>query len=145
MPEQNDDEFENVPVPKRYVLDVYEFLAARKRESTTGSDAAGRDNRTQWWAADDRIARLKSAIQNKTVRTLLDLTASHPTEWVSFEQVYREVGRSSDQARADLRGLSLLIKQLFPNNAGGWWPVDFKGSPIHYQMSAEIARLWNRG
>lgn len=108
-------------------------------------DNASKDNRDQWWAADGRIPRLKEAIQNETVRTLLDLTATHATTWVSFEQVYREAGRSSDQARADLRGLSLLIKKLFQNNAGGWWPVEIKaGSPIQYQMSKEIALLWQR-
>ena len=67
-------------------------------------------------------------------------------EWIDFVQVYLAAGRSSDQAKADLRGLTLLIKQLFPDNPGGWWPIDIKGgSPIQYQMSKEIAQLWNRG
>jgi len=151
MSESNNDEIVNVPIPRRYLMDVYQLLAALEQEATSGtankvsSDNAGKDNRDQWWAADGRIPRLKRAIKNETVLTLLNLTASHATNWVSFEQVYQEAGRSSDQARADLRGLSLLIKRLFPNNAGGWWPVDIKGgSPIQYRMSEEIALQWNR-
>lgn len=109
------------------------------------SDIARKDNRDQWWAADGRVSRLKSAITNETVLALLNLTASQPTEWVSFEQVYRAAGRSSHQARADVRGLTALIKQLFPNNAGGWWPVHYKdGPPLQYRMSEEVARQWNK-
>lgn len=111
----------------------------------SSSDAAGKDDRNQWWAVDDRISHLKRAIKNETVLTLLNLTASHPTKWISFEQVYREAGRSVNQARADLNGLTRLIKQLFPNNAGGRWPVNFKGgSSLQYQMSEEIALQWKR-
>jgi hypothetical protein len=146
MAESHNDDLVNVPVPKRYLLDVYQFLATREREVTSGTaDIAGRDNRCQWWEVDGRISHLKREIKNQTVFTLLNLTASHPAEWISFEQVYRAVGRSSDQARADLRGLTLLIKQLFPNNPGGVWPVDNtkKGSPMQYQMCEEIAHLWS--
>jgi hypothetical protein len=151
MSERNDDELVNVPVPRRYLMDGYQFLVAREQEAASSSahkassDNAGKDNRDQWWVIDDRIPRLKRAIKNETVLTLLNLTANHATSWVSFEQVYREARRSSDQARADLRGLSLLIKQLFPNNPGAWWPVDIKGgSPSQYRMSEKIALQWKR-
>ena len=33
-----DDKFVNVPVPKRYVMEVYQFLAAREQEIASGAD-----------------------------------------------------------------------------------------------------------
>ena len=146
------DEFVNVPTSKRYVLAVYHFLGTLEQEGTSGSvpreksETAGEKNRDQWWSGTDpvaRLTRLKSASPSETALTLLNLTASQPTRWVSFEQVSREAGRSSDQARADLSVFTVLIKQLFPTNAGGWWPVHIKdGTPVQYRMSEEIARLW---
>lgn len=151
MSEHNNDDLVNVPVPRRYVMDVYQFLAEREQAAASSSankainNNASSDNRTQWWATDGRIPRLKKVIENETVLALLDLTADHATTWVSFEQVYRTVGRPFNQARADLGSLTVLIKRLFPNNTGGWWPVEIKeGSPIEYQMSEEIARQWKR-
>ena len=148
MTEEDGNDFVNVPVPRRYVLDVYGFLAAREQQNSTISptELAGKGNRNQWWAAYGRIARLKQATTNKTVLTLLNLTACQPTEWVSFDDVYREARCSANQARADVRGLSLMIPKLFPDtNSGAWWPVEIKEvSPIQYRMSEEIARQWNK-
>lgn len=151
MIEEHEDDFVNVPVPRRYVLDVYGFLAAREQKNSTISptELAGKENRNQWWEAYGRVARLRQATTNKTVLTLLNLAARQPTEWVSFADVCREAGCSSNQARADLRGLTLMIPKLFPDtNQGAWWPVEIRdreGSPIQYCMSEEIARQWNRG
>lgn len=106
---------------ERIVETVLDTLAAPVDTSPAShqasSDTARKDNRDLWWAEDGRVSRLKSAITNETILALLNLTASQPTTWVSFEQVYREAGRTAHQARADVRGLTLLIKQLFPNNA----------------------------
>lgn len=151
MIEEHEDDFVEVPVPRRYVLDVYEFLAARKQKDSAISptEIAGKDNRNQWWEAYGRVARLKQATTNKTVLTMLNLAARHPKEWVSFTDVYQEAECSSNQARADLRGLTLLLPKLFPDtNQGALWPVEIRdreGSPIQYCMSNEIARQWNGG
>lgn len=150
MIEEHENDFVNVPVPRRYVLDVYAFLAAREQKNSiiSSTELAGKDNRNQWWVANGRIARLKQATTNKTVLTLLNLAARHPKEWISFAKVCQEAGCSSNQARADLRGLTLMIPKLFPDtNQGALWPVEIRdkeGSPIHYRMSEEIALQWNQ-
>lgn len=151
MSQSNADELVNVPVPRRYLLDVYRLLGELEQKAASGaaqkasSDTARKENREHWWAVDGRMAHLKREINNPTVLALLNLTASQPTNWVGFDKVYQAARCSSDQARADLRGLTTRIKRVFPNNPEGLWPVDIKdGSPIQYRMPEEIARQWKR-
>jgi hypothetical protein len=142
-----EDDFVAVPVPQRHVVDVYRFLADIEQKSSTISptEMIGENNWKQWWEAHGRIARLKQSVTNKTVLSFLNLVARSPGKWFSFADVCREAGCDTNQGRADLRGLSIMIREkLFPGiNPGDWWPVDFRHNPMQYCMPEEIARQWN--
>lgn len=108
----------------------------------TAKNALTGIDRVEWWPPD-RIRRLKRTISNPTVLTLLDMTAEQSPGWVAFDTIWQAVGRSWEEARADLRILTRIIQNLFPENTDGWWPVEYKATrPITYRMPEEIARIW---
>lgn len=147
--EASEDDFVPIPVPRRHVLDVYRLLAdlEQKNSAISPAEIIGKNNWKQWWEAYGRIARLKQSVTNETVLAFLNLLARNPGKWFSFADVCREIGCPINQARADFRGLTIMIRdKLFPGiNPGDWWPVDFQHNPMHYCMPEEIARQWNEG
>jgi hypothetical protein len=92
----------------------------------------------------EHLARL---VTNDTVRCLFDKCASHPMRWVGFEELKAAVGRDFGQMRADLAGLTRLIRREFADNRG--WPVqvdrmrDSDGKThVVYRMTDEVAWWW---
>jgi TIR domain len=113
-----------------------------KQASTSSPLSTSLDDRFQWWDKD-QIALLKREVRNPTVLSLLNLTAERAEEWVTYDEVYENAGRTAGQAKGDLSNFTQLIKRHFKQNVKGWWPVDVQlGKPIKYRMPSAIAQHW---
>jgi hypothetical protein len=71
-------------------------------------------------SADD-FAALASWVTNLGIRGALDLCARRPGEWVSFAEIREYTGRSRAEFRADLAGLTRLVKKRLSKNS---WPFE---------------------
>ena len=113
-----------------------------KQTASSSSLSTSLDSRFQLWGKD-QIALLKREVRNPTALSLLNLTAERAEEWVTYDEVYENAGRTADQAKGDLSYFTQLIKRHFKQNVKGWWPVDVQlGKPLKYRMPSAIAQHW---
>lgn len=133
--EQLIDATQIIPVPKA------EERIVRIRERT--DEVSKPRYPTIAWTSSD-IARLRSDLSNPTIRSLFDLCSAHPNARISFATLLEKTGRTREQARGDLAGLTMFIKSRFGR---GNWPVaiDWNAAgdnQAHYWMDEKIARWW---
>jgi Endonuclease NucS len=126
------------PVP-----DVEEFTVApvRARARRARSD----DYPELPWDADD-LQRFADVITNPTVRAAMDLCSSRPGEWISIRAVETTAGRTPGQARADLAGLTMMVKRRFARSN---WPFSVERAAggeenMYYRMDNSTAQVWTK-
>jgi len=125
------------PVP-----DVEDFTVAPTR--TTRRTAAQADLPETEWSEED-FARLAEIIKN-TARAMLDLCSESPGEWVGLRDVEARADRTRHQARADLAGLTMMVKHRFVRIN---WPVEIKWEAAGpgqsaYRMTEESSAMWRK-
>ena len=152
---QTDDEFLNVPVPRRlYPLVIQTLANALGGESSFPAEASPPVHASNpgpaipalkppptarpWTVEELQVLRRS---QNPTVEALLDLTCAAPGKRVTFQEVYERAGRSYGQARADLAGFTRLIVKTLGREA---WPVNVVQGPegLTYHADPAVAELW---
>jgi hypothetical protein len=124
-----------IPVPKA------DERIVRIRERT--EEVSRPKHPTIAWSAVD-IDKLKMEVTNPTVRTLFDLCAATPNERISFTTLFHTAGRTREQARGDLAGLTMFTKSRLGRAN---WPVNVDwnaggDNQAHYWMPDDIARWW---
>ncbi len=143
----SNDDFINLPVPRRLYADVIQFLADRSSEAETASPAsaatASRPNEKlglREWTADD-FRRLRALRPAPTVIAMLDLCAATPGHPVLFSQIRKAADRSDNQARADLGGLTRLVKNRFQRTN---WPAPARwgANEMTYELGPDLAERW---
>lgn len=138
-------EIVNVPVPVRYLAAVYQALndAWLEDAAVNGASTAAGSALRGWTKGD--IGKLKRAVQNRTVRAMLDLTAAHAGEWVTYDDVCATAGRDWPAVRGDLAGFSQLLRRKFSKEGRDKWPVEveWRASGTRYRMPLALARLWS--
>lgn len=89
------------------------------------------------------FAALASSVSNPGVRGALDLCAGRPGEWVSYADICAHTGRTRPQFRADLAGLTRLVKKRLGKIS---WPFEVQWNPgkddYYYSMDDEQAAWW---
>jgi hypothetical protein len=91
------------------------------------------------WTADE-LPDLDISI-TRTARTLLDLCAQRPGEWVLLTELVKAVvDRTPDEINADLAKLTKVIRKEFGRNN---WPIEIKGPPSAYRMDHDTAKTWD--
>lgn len=90
--------------------------------------------------------KLAEVVSNPTVIAALDLCAAAPGDWVALQDVKSKAERTQPQARADLAGLTMMVKRRFSRSN---WPFEAQweaGGPgqIYYSMNGEQAKMWMR-
>lgn len=135
------EEFVNIAVPKSRAEEVFRLLST-PRVNVTPATTVLKSGDSVWWTPE-RIAKLKRAITDPTILTLLNMTAERAGAWVGFDEIWRRRGISAGKAKVDLAVLTRIIKREFQDNDGRW-PVEVRVTtvPITYRMPAEIARRW---
>jgi hypothetical protein len=87
---------------------------------------------------------LAASVTNAGVRGALDLCARRPGEWVSYTDICEYTGRSRPQLRADLAGLTRLLKKRIGKSS---WPFDVvwmsDKNEYGYRMDDERATWWS--
>ena len=124
------------------VRDVAEFTVAPTR-ATKRSPEQGDLPIVDWSAPD--YHRFAEVVTNPTVIAALDLCSASPEEWVPLRSVEERSGRTRHEARADLAGLTVMVKHRFersnwPFEAG--WEAAGPGQ-IYYRMSRQQAVMWS--
>lgn len=124
------------PVP-----DVEEFTVAPTR--TTRRAAAQSDLPKVEWTQEDYL-KLAPIVKNTTLAAL-DLCSNTPDEWVALRDIEAYAGRTPHEARADLAGLTMMVKRRFARSS---WPFEVgweRAGPGQqaYRMTAEQAAMWN--
>jgi hypothetical protein len=95
----------------------------------------------EWSAAD--LAAL-GRVANATTRTTLDLCSEKPGSYVSLTEIIDAAGVSRPVARAQLAGLTVVVKRRFGRRN---WPFTVKwaadgSQQASYVMAEETARRW---
>lgn len=126
------------------VRDVEEFTVAPIRSSRGVTSAAAEFPDTPW--TDEDIARLAITVTNPTVLAALDLLSATPGRWVSLPTIREHAGRSREEARGDLAGLTIMIKHRFGRRN---WPFEIRWAvggeqTAHYRLASGLAEAWLR-
>lgn len=124
------------PVP-----DVEEFTVAPTRTARRASSQPDLPA-VEWTPAD--YNRLAEVITNATVMAALDLCAADPNTWIALRDVESRAERTRHQARADLGGLTVMIKRRFERSN---WPFEAQWeargpNQNYYSMTREQADMW---
>ncbi len=136
-----EDEIVLVPVPKRFLAQVYQTLnEAWIEEPAESTPPSPTTTALRGWNKTD-IAKLKRTVKNPTVRAMLDLTAAHAGEWVTYDDICSTVAREWAAVRGDLAGFSQLLRKKFSKEGRDKWPieVEWRQSGTRYRMPLATA------
>jgi hypothetical protein len=149
----------NFPVPKRYLSVVIRALAEAMRhdgvesgihydQGSPGQQGRHGGSTPIAWANVENCKALRNSLNHPGALALLDLTAAHPNENLSFEDIVTESKQSKKQVRADLGALTKVIKRLFGvSREDANWPVKVRKAArgeqhTSYMMRPEVALAW---
>jgi len=95
------------------------------------------------WDAE-ALDRFAEVVSSATVLAAMELCSSQPGEWVSLRDVEARAGRTLAEARADLAGLTMIVKRRFGRSN---WPFQAKWAAggqdnLYYLMEPTVAELW---
>lgn len=123
------------------VKDIEDFTVAPARSTRRGT--ASPELPEIEWTFDD-YSKLAEVVTNPSVMAALELCSSSPGDWIPLREVERSAERTRHQARADLAGLTMMVKHRFGRSN---WPFDAEwqaGGPnqIYYRMSDDQSQMW---
>jgi|SRR5579872_148174 len=153
------DEIVSVPVPFRYLADVYRALAeAMQRDNappkpppaSTVPVVAASDGID--WTDVGNCRILRAGINSLGLILMLDMVAQEKGAWVSLSDIaaryQAELGKTIENVRADTRVLTRIIKREFGDDKDyGDWPMKAdwgreNDSQRYYRMEPEVADAW---
>jgi hypothetical protein len=123
------------------IADVEAFTVAPVRASARR--ARGDDYPEIPWD-EDSLARFADVVVNPTVRAAMELCSSSPGEPISIRDVEAKASRTPGEARADLAGLTMMIKHRFGRSN---WPFAAEWASggeenVYYRMDPALAEMW---
>jgi hypothetical protein len=150
-------EIVNFPVPKRYLPAVVHALstAMQKDDEHSGNDnkqigESAEPSEEIDWTRIEQCKRLRRELRATAALTLLDLTATKPNKWVSFNELVEASGRSRDKARGDLVALTKAVKRIYrvPTSQvrkpfETQWKAEGEDQ-AYYRMSDNVAQAWKQ-
>ena len=136
-----------VPVPKRDLVKVYEFISSLHRGETMTED---RDQTptTPWTVAELRRFATSGSTTNITIGRVLDALADAPGTYLSTSDLEVKTG----VPRANLKGsMSALTRHINKHYPGHGWMFTFRWgthlgpdhpAEAHYALDEVAAQLW---
>ena len=101
------------------------------------------------WTEVRNMKVLRKGLNSPIAFRLLDMTATHPDEWISFKEIYTAAGfTETRRAGSSLGSLTKVIKRDFGVPARTeFWPVEHRwalknDAQYYYRMSLEVAQTW---
>jgi hypothetical protein len=141
------DELVQLYVPRRHYLATLNFVASLASDNPATTPITLPPPETSslingWTVADVHRLR-KMLMHNAGATALFNLTCVDPEKRVSFPDVCKESGRTSNQARADLSELTKLIRRTWGRDRR--WPLGWvqDGTSYIYHASPQLAEAWN--
>lgn len=99
----------------------------------------------EWWT-ESNLHRLRDRLPYDGVRTLFDLCAKRPGEWIDKSDADAAAGVTPKQLASELGALSkFTLREFGPGHDGKpKWPIEWRkvANKFSYRMSAEVADLW---
>lgn len=119
------------------VADVEQFMVAPVRAAKQEADLP----EVPWTKEELRRLRARAG---PTVLAALDLCAAQAGAWVPLREVEQRAGREHAQARADLAGLTMMVKRSFGRSN---WPFVAQWAAggeqqSYYSMDPDLATAW---
>lgn len=130
-----------VPVPRKYLPDVYALLGDRMaaKEELHG-DVSYVEGQGPWQPT--MVSRLQSNIRLEGLLAVLDACAQSPNRDVPMLDVATAIGMPSKQLAAQMGSLSKVTKKLFGHIT---WPISVRyqdGGQAIYSMNETVAAWW---
>jgi hypothetical protein len=124
------------PVPSAEEFAISPLGGGRERSTADDFDQVQ-------WTADD-VGRLREMEPNPTIQAVLDLASLHPGEPVTFSEVVAHSQQTGSQARAQLAGLTMIVKRRFGRSN---WPFTARwgGVEMLYTVDPPVAEAWLSG
>jgi hypothetical protein len=124
------------PIP-----DVEEFTVAPIRASARR--ARHEDYPEVPWD-EEALAAFATAATNPTVLAAMELCSQQPGELVSIRDLESAAARTPHQVRADLAGLTMMVKHRFRRSN---WPFSYEWAAggehnMYYRMDPSVAEMW---
>lgn len=101
------------------------------------------------WTEVRNMKVLRKGLNSPIAFRLLDMTATHPDEWISFKEIYTAAGfTETRRAGSSLGSMTKVIKRDFGVPARTeFWPVEHRwalknDAQYYYRMSPEVAQAW---
>jgi hypothetical protein len=96
------------------------------------------------WSREDFRTLAEDA--NGFTRTVLDLCARAPGQWVTRRQAAEAAGVGGASANAQLGGLTKLMKGMFEPDNEHEWPFESEWleeeEQLRFRLNEEVAHLW---
>jgi hypothetical protein len=137
----------SVPVPRRYLMDVYGFLADLSKTRANGN-ASGEAASVTWPVKDLRQFAKTSTKSTIAVTKVLDVLAEYPGEYISTSQLEVRTGVPRANLKGSFSGLTRHINSHY-NQRG--WMLEWRWGPdlgqdlpaeTHYRLDPEVAAKW---
>jgi hypothetical protein len=136
-----ENELALVPVPRKYLPDVYALLGERMAANVESSGEVSYIEGQGPWQLT-MIIRLRSNIRLQGIIAVLDACALSPNTDVPMLEVATSIGMPSKQLAAQMGSLSKVTKKLFGHIT---WPISVRyqdGGQAIYSMNETIAAWW---
>src|SRR4051794_17048540 len=141
------DDFENVPVPRRFVLDVYAYVT-HLRESEQGQGDGERPAPTygnrygefkDW--SPTRLRQLHECPRQTVQRiaSVLDELSKAPDNRVPLSDLAERVGLTREQLRGAFSGFTRWVKRITNSDA---WPLNYRSDAGKAEDVAEETYYW---
>jgi hypothetical protein len=130
-----------VPVPRKYLADVYALLGDRMTAKAESADEVSDvEGQGPWQPA--MVNRLHSTLRLEGVIAVLDACAISPGTDVPMLEVATSIGMPPKQLAAQMGSLSKVTKKLFGRIT---WPISVRyqdGGQAIYFMNRTVAVWW---
>lgn len=144
------DEMVLLPIPKRFYPAILQYLGELLQREASGqgipgsqpAQAASEDTHREW--TRDDVLRLKSMVHNPTILELFEIAKEQDGQLVSIRELEVRTGRRFGQVRADLAGLTRMVRTRL--NHANWpfaavWAADGKAQ-MSYKIPDNVLQWW---
>jgi hypothetical protein len=153
-PSGTEDDMISLAVPRRHygtlVRALADAMSAEERSITVPATEETQEVSNEFpqreWSRED-VQVLKRDARNPTIRAIFDMSVDRRGKPVSIREVERYTGRTYEQVRGDLAGLTQTCKRKFgrsnwPFNAE--WAADGK-QQFSYRVPTDVVQWWREG
>jgi hypothetical protein len=131
-----------VPVPKRYVMQVYGFIMTLAGQEQAGDEDTAESKDEKWMWLDDEYVERAWDESTPSMRTILTYLAAREDEWVPMADLVKQLGPDADPHTV-AGTLGAFTRRCETRYGHATWPFDAEpgahGAGASYRMEARYA------